>query len=79
MTREEVLENLSVLAWNHEGDECRTLLSAIELLSPVAPERRDIYHIMSNWYWRCGNCGHPLDRDTMDFCPGCGRKVKWYG
>lgn len=80
MTREEVLENLSVQAWNREGDECRALLSAIELLSPVAPERRDIpkeLHAVSDWHWVCGNCRNPVYMGATVYCDRCGKKVKW--
>ena len=59
-------------------DDIITLLKAQEPVKPVV----DIDT------WKCGNCGHTLEHQELlgdnvlfheqyDYCPGCGRPVKW--
>ena len=64
----------------HLADDALALLKAQEPVEPVV----DIDT------WKCGNCGHTLEHQQLlgdnvlfheqyDYCPECGRAVKWDG
>lgn len=71
--REKVIAELAVMAWNHDGEQRRTLLNAIALL--VGAESTPVMTSGSKMK-RCG-CGTLIAYRGLDRCPMCGRKVLW--
>lgn len=61
-----------------------TLKDALALLK----EQEAVEPVVDIDTWKCGNCGYTLEHQKLfgdnvlfheqyDYCPGCGRKVKW--
>lgn len=60
-------------------EDCTALMSmdVLDLLKeqePVKPK----YTPKSIYSWECGVCAEPFDR-IANYCPKCGRAVKWDG
>lgn len=69
-----------------ENDGCKArlkgdALALLEAQEPVKP-------VVDIDTWKCGNCGHTLEHQQLlgdnvlfheqyNYCPECGRKVKW--
>lgn len=53
-------------------DDALALLREQEPVKPIAEGKRPY-----RWF-RCGNCEEPL-YGPWNYCPKCGRKVKWDG
>lgn len=49
---------------------------ALELLKPVKPQEHD--YVIYGYRFTCGACHHKIWRNN-NFCPNCGRAVKWDG
>lgn len=71
--REKVISELAVMAWNHDGEQRRTLLNAIALL--VGSEPIPVMTSGSKMI-RC-DCGTLITYRGLDRCPMCGREVLW--
>jgi len=61
----------------------RDMLAMLKAQEPVKP-------VLDIDTWKCGNCGHTLEHQELlgdnvlfheqyNYCPGCGRKVKFDG
>ena len=56
---------------------------AAELLKPVKPEKRELPYGMYDavkYEYKCGACGCGLMKNEKwraNYCPECGRAVKW--
>ncbi len=82
--REEVIKGLEKVwdAFNHMEHELYAdyVYDALELLKeqePVKPHK--IPHSITHPYgaYVCGNCNIRILEQDDDFCPNCGRAVKW--
>ena len=83
--REKVLKGLECCAAGCSGNcpytdtgNCIEVLcgNALELLKapePISPMEEEFYDVT---IWHCGACGEDLLHD-YNYCPTCGRKVKW--
>lgn len=80
--RKTVMSGLEGLTWDdwsewHSDSEVREIANAaLELLKehePVEPKRIDGKR---NHFIKCGNCNYDL-MTGFQFCPHCGRPVKW--
>lgn len=47
-------------------------ISALSMVGLLIMFSSIIYHVI---FYRCPHCGIFLDRNTGEFCPGCGKKV----
>lgn len=47
-------------------------ISAFSMVGLLIMFSSIIYHVI---FYRCPHCGKFLDRNTGEFCPGCGKKV----
>lgn len=67
-------------------DDCESMLCADALALLKAQEA--VKPVVDIDTWECGNCGHTLEHQELlgdnvlfheqyNFCPGCGRAVKW--
>lgn len=78
---ETTLERLAVMAWNLDGERQETVLSAIELLKAQEPVLAG-EKIESLWdtpdFYDCGFCKNAI-RKPWNYCPFCGKAVKWDG
>ena len=91
--REKVIKGLKTCEAIHQGfmcescvypgDEC-AIYDAISLLKAQEP----VKPVVDIDTWKCGNCAHTLEHQQLlgdnvlfheqyNFCPECGRKVKW--
>ena len=87
--REKVIEGLEKVwdAFNHMEHELYAdyVYDALELLKeqePMEPLAEYSVHTGSKWAI-CGKCHEPLakasDKEMPNYCPFCGRAVKWDG
>ena len=64
-------------------DACMGAIELLKAQEPVEP-------VVDVDTWKCGNCGHTLEHQELlgdnvlfheqyNYCPDCGRKVKWDG
>lgn len=58
--------------------ESSVLLEALELLKEQELEFEPYYDPATGTY-NCGYCGCYFDRWAYDYCPKCGKKMKWDG
>lgn len=69
-----------------EPFQCRDelLMDVLTLLK----EQEAVEPVVDIDTWKCGNCGYTLEHQKLfgdnvlfheqyDYCPGCGKKVKW--
>ena len=67
-----------------DEEEKRAIDKAIEALTAQEP----VEPVVDIDTWKCGNCGHTLEHQELlgdnvllheqyDYCPMCGKKVKW--
>ncbi len=84
MTREKVIVGLEYLitAYAFHGEDDKCLGEAVELLKEQEAVKPD----KPEEVWLCGNCGEIVGWDDWvistddvrhNYCPKCGRKVKW--
>ena len=70
--------------FENEGCKARLKGDALELLKAQEP----VKPVLDIDTWTCGNCGHTLEHQKLlgdnvllheqyDYCPMCGKKVKW--
>lgn len=86
--REQVTEALEMCASNVDCREkcpyystqracveamCKDVLKLLKEQEPVKPRYEDTF---ADRLTRCGNCNAIIYR-CYEYCPGCGRKVKW--
>ena len=61
---------------------------ALVLLKALLKAQEPVEPVIDVDTWTCGNCGHTLEHQQLlgdnvlfheqyDYCPNCGRKVKW--
>lgn len=59
-----------------------------ELIGELLKTQEPVKPVVDIDTWKCGNCGHTLEHQQLlgdnvlfheqyNFCPECGRKVKW--
>ena len=59
-----------------------------ELISELLKAQEPVKPVVDIDTWKCGNCGHTLEHQELlgnnvlfheqyNYCPECGRKVKW--
>ena len=64
------------------------LLSVYDDAITLLKEQEPVESMLDVDEWRCGNCSHKLEHQVMlgdnalfheqyNYCPDCGRKVKW--
>lgn len=58
--------------------EVGEVIEALEGLRPVKPAFSRMYNEDIAIY-SCGACGKEVGADCVNYCPHCGRKVKWNG
>ena len=82
MGMENLIDALTLIAWNSEPKNAQTITEAILLLKEqeaVEPKWFiDTHHPAGAF--RCGSCGERILENNIDFyCSKCGRPVKWEG
>lgn len=92
MTREEAIQHLENMKWLKGysnttvdgmpiGNIIDGIIALLKAQEPVKP-------VMDIDTWKCGNCGHTLEYQELlgdnvlfyeqyNYCPGCGKAVKW--
>lgn len=90
MTNQEAVDILEEVKYNDDSmyayndAYCEALDMAIEALKAQEP----VKPVVDIDTWECGNCGHTLEHQQLlgdnvllheqyNFCPNCGRAVKW--
>ena len=58
----------------HDGEILHLAIELLETLEPVTPQDHD--PVIYGHRYLCGKCHHKIWRNN-NFCPNCGRKVKW--
>ena len=69
------------IGWCDRDKIIRNALSLLKAQEPVNP-------VVDIDTWKCGNCGHVIEHQQLlgdnvllheqyDYCPECGRAVKW--
>lgn len=76
--------------YRHDG--CMLLLKkyTINLLKELLKAQEPVKPVVDIDTWKCGNCGHTLEHQELlgdnvlfheqyNYCPECGKAVKWDG
>ena len=84
MTIEEAIKILEQVRMCYLGGIVEAINMAIDTLKAQEP----VKPVVDIDTWKCGNCGHTLEHQELlgdnvllheqyNFCPECGRAVKW--
>lgn len=74
--------------YNDMGDTCERIRPLYEDAIALLKAQEPVKPVVDIDTWKCGNCGHTLEHQELlgdnvllhecyNFCPECGRKVKW--
>lgn len=82
MTNQQAIDLLSHTYFPCGSDSGEAIAKAVEALKAqeaVSVQKKQMEMVgLRTWDWVCGNCGQTV-LFGANFCPWCGRAVKWDG
>ena len=87
-------KSLLAVGWRGDADIYREHMESVNMALALLKEQEPIKPTLSVDTWICSKCGHTLESQELiddkenpqvlvheqyEYCPCCGRKVKWDG